>query len=199
MAWSRRLFLAFSTLALAGPVNAHQIKPDDISGPGTDPVHFMMEDVNGTVVNDENLIGRLSLVFFGYTSCPDVCPTTLATIAAALKAMGSDGDKILPLFISLDPARDTRKVLSDYVANFDPRIVGLRGPKDFTDATAKSFGVDYEIVTPDPAKPQDYSVDHSASIILVGPDAIIIKRYGHSMPAEDMAKDLQKILGELKL
>jgi protein SCO1 len=152
---------------------------------------FMLEDVNGTIVDDSTLHGKFSLVFFGYTSCPDICPTALLTISAALKSLGKDADRVLPLFVTLDPKRDTRKVLAGYAASFDPRIVALRGPQAYTDAMAKAFGIDYRIVTPDPAKPDEYSVDHTASITFLGPDGNLITRFGHGIDAELMAAKMR--------
>jgi protein SCO1/2 len=104
---------------------------------------FLLEDVNGAVADDAALHGKFALVFFGYTSCPDICPTTLTTIGQALKGLGPEADKVLPLFVSLDPERDSRKVLSQYTQAIDPHIVGLRGPKAYVDAMAKNFGVAY--------------------------------------------------------
>lgn len=153
---------------------------------------FMMEDVNGAVVNDDNLRGHFSLVFFGYTSCPDICPTTLLTIATALKALKpEEAERVLPLFVSLDPNRDTRKVLSEYVSAFDPRIVALRGPKPYTDATARVFGVEYKAVTPDPAKPDEYSIDHTATIAFLDPDGGLIKKFSNSIAADALAGELR--------
>jgi len=158
------------------------------------PVHFMMEDVNGTVVTDEILLGRFSLVFFGYTNCPDVCPTSMLTIANTLKALGKDAEKVLPVFVSLDPDRDSRKVLSEYVAAFDERIVALRGPKPYADAMAQSFGVDYKTVTPDPASPGDYSIDHTASIFFLGRDATIVRRFGPDLAPAAIAGEMRGIM-----
>ena len=157
-----------------------------------EPLHpFMLEDVNGTMVTDEALQGKFSLVFFGYTSCPDVCPTSLSTISAALDKLGSDAAQVLPLFVTLDPERDTRKVLSAYVAAIDERIVALQGPRAFTDAAAKAFGVTYAIVTPDPAKPEEYSIDHTAVIFFVGPDGRVIKRFGQGLSPEILVQDIR--------
>ena len=158
---------------------------------------FMLEDVNGKVVDDGALQGRASLVFFGYTSCPDICPTAMMTVSRVLQLLGPDGDKLLALFISLDPRRDTRKVLSDYAANFDPRIVPLRGPEPYVEAAAQAFGVTYRVVTPGTSKPDDYTIDHSALIFLVGPDGRIAQRFGHSEPAEKIAARVKEIMASI--
>lgn len=196
----RRQFLASAAASLlaARSAQAHSVEPSppvEEDGQWTLPP-FMLEDVNGTVVDDSALRGRFSLVFFGYTHCPDICPTTLFTIANVLKELGPAGDRILPLFVSLDPARDTRKLLSDYVATFDPRIVALRGPKPYVDAAAKAFNVKYEIVTPDPAQPDNYSIDHTASIAFIGPEGQMITRFANGMPAAAIAAEIAKVLAE---
>lgn len=185
MRMTRRAAMAGLVTLVSGAGRALALDP---------PVHFMMEDVNGTVVTDEILLDRFSLVFFGYTNCPDVCPTSMLTIANTLKALGKDAEKVLPVFVSLDPERDSRKVLSDYVAAFDERIVALRGPKPFTDAMAQSFGVDYRTVTPDPASPGDYSIDHTAAIFFLGRDASIARRFGPGLTPEAIAAEMRSLM-----
>ena len=185
MTLNRRTFFASLTAALFVANSARAAEP-------LPP--FMLEDVNGQVVDDATLQGRVSLVLFGYTSCPDVCPTAMMKMADVLKSLAADGDKVLPLFISLDPKRDTRKILSAYAANFDPRIVPLRGPEPYVDAAANAFGVTYRIVTPDAAHPDEYSVDHTALIFLVAPDGSIVERFGHETAADVMAKRIREVL-----
>jgi protein SCO1 len=100
----------------------------------------------------------------------------------------------LPLFVTLDPERDTRKVLSEYVVAIDDRIIALQGPRAFVDAAAKSFGVTYAIVTPDPTKPTEYSIDHTAAIFFVGPDGRVIKRFGQGVSPKALAQDIRAAL-----
>lgn len=158
---------------------------------------FMLEDVNGSVVDDGTLLGRVTIVFFGYTSCPDVCPTAMMTVSKVLDALGPDSDKVLPLFISLDPQRDTRKQLSAYAANFDPRIVPLRGPEPYVAAAAKSFDVTFRRVDPDASNTEDYAIDHTALFFLVGPDGRIAARLAFSTPPEAMATRLKDLISAL--
>lgn len=155
---------------------------------------FMLQDVNGAVVDDSNLQGRYSLVFFGYTSCPDVCPTTLLKIADIMKLLGADADKILPVFITLDPERDTPKHLSEYVSNFDDRILALRGTKPYTDAAVRAFGATYDVKVPDPAHPENYTIDHTASLFFVAPDGMIIKRFPYDVTGQTVADDVRRTL-----
>jgi protein SCO1/2 len=152
---------------------------------------FMMEDVNGTVVTDEYLQDRFTLVYFGYTHCPDICPASLNTISEVLRGLGPEAERVLPLFITVDPERDTGKLLSEYIKAFDNRLVALRGPKAYTDAAAKAFKVQYEIHPPKADDPQNYVVDHTASLILIGPDVVPIKRYPTETKAADIVADLK--------
>lgn len=190
----RAFFLSASACVLFASSVAAQTASDGQSDAAWQLKPFMLEDVNGAVVDDTTLHGKFVLIFFGYTSCPDVCPTTLSVISAALKALDADADKVLPLFVSLDPDRDTRKVLSDYTAAIDPRIVALRGPKPYIDAMTANFGVTYRFVTPDPAKPKDYAVDHTATIFFLGPDGTLIKTFGHDVAPALMAGDIRRAI-----
>ena len=198
----RRHFLALAcSVMLPLGVRAEDSAPAAApagDGAGEAPVsrRFMMQDVNGEVVTDENLKGRYTLIYFGYTNCPDICPTSLLVLANALKALDKDkkSEKVLPLFVTVDPDRDTAKHLSEYVQSFDERIVALRGPKAYTDAMVKAYNAKYEIKPADPDDPTHYTVDHTASIALVGPDGVLIKRYPYGTTAEQMAEDLAKVM-----
>jgi cytochrome oxidase Cu insertion factor (SCO1/SenC/PrrC family) len=104
---------------------------------------FSLVDHTGKAVTDEDFAGKWQLVFFGFTYCPDVCPTTLNDVSVVLEELGDDAEQVQPLFISVDPERDTPKVMADYVANFDPRIVGLTGSPEQVEAAAQAFRVYY--------------------------------------------------------
>lgn len=150
---------------------------------------FLMADVNGVVVTDETLIGRFALIYFGYTGCPDICPTSLITMGDVLQGLGADADRLLALFVTLDPERDTAKRLSLYATSFDARIVALRGPVPHTESMARAFGVTYRRHVPDPAHPEEYSIDHTTSLIFLGPDGTLIRRFPHDMePARIIAE-----------
>lgn len=186
---SRRTLLAACTM-LVVPLKMAQ---------ASEPLRpFMLEDVNGATVDDGVFQGRVALVFFGYTSCGDVCPTAMMKVAEVLKRLGPDGDKLLAFFISLDPKRDTRKVLSDYAANFDPRIVPLRGPDAYLKAAANAFHVTYSVQTPDAAKPDDYEIDHTALLFLVGPDGAVASTFGRDAGADAMAARVRELLAAVK-
>ncbi|NMD07807.1 MAG: SCO family protein [Phyllobacteriaceae bacterium] len=157
---------------------------------------FMMEDVNGVIVTDESLLGRFTLLYFGYTHCPDVCPTSLFIMAEVLRGLGKDADRLLCLFATVDPQRDTAEILSQYVQTFDDRIVAVRGPKAYTDRMVDAFNAKYLIQPAKPDAPDIYTVDHTASLALLGPDGSLIKRYPYGITAREILPELQKLLAE---
>jgi protein SCO1/2 len=143
---------------------------------------FLLMDPNGRAVSSEDFRGRFQLITFGYTACPDICPTTLAEMAAVLKELGPRSDKIQPIFITVDPERDTASVLKAYTAFFDPRIVGLTGSPVLVRRAADNFRVRYEKVRDPADPPQRYAVDHSAGLYLIGPDGRLVRRFAYSIP-----------------
>ena len=121
---------------------------------------FSLNDHTGKPVTLDTYKGKVVVLFFGFTHCPDVCPTTMAEMSAVMKELGPDADKVQVLFATLDPERDTRELLSQYVPGFDPRFVGLYGTPEQVAATAKEFKVFYQKV---PGKtPDSYTIDHTA-------------------------------------
>lgn len=129
---------------------------------------FTLVDHTGRTVTERDFAGRPLLVYFGFTYCPDVCPTELGTIAAALDAMGTAGERVTPVFVSIDPERDTPAAMADYVARFHPRMVGLTGSAEQVAQAARAYRVYYAKVRPRDSS--DYLMDHSSFIYLVGPD-----------------------------
>ncbi|MDU8927196.1 SCO family protein [Alisedimentitalea sp. MJ-SS2] len=201
---NRRAFLTTSTLALmAGTLPGFAQHSDLQPEPGSDdqPVRrrYLMEDTYGNVVTDESLQGRFVLIYFGYMSCPDVCPTSLSTIADVLEQLGQQADGLTVLFVTVDPKRDTAKNLREYIHFFDKRIIGLRGPKAYTDHMVKTFNARYEFHYPDPADPAEYSVDHTASIAFVGPDGHLIRRFPHGMPADEITADISATITSARI
>ncbi len=157
---------------------------------------WMMEDTFGNVVTNSDTLGKFTLIYFGYTGCPDVCPTTLATVAEAMDMLGDRAEMVVPLFVTVDPERDTAMLMREYVTFMHPAMVGLRGPKAYTDHMVKTFNARYEKHVPDPEHPDRYAIDHTASVALVGPDGFLIKRYPHGTSAADIAADLGAMLDE---
>ena len=158
---------------------------------------WMMEDTYGNVVTNSDMLGKFNLIYFGYTGCPDVCPTTLATVAEAMDLLGDRAELVVPLFVTVDPDRDTPTLMRDYVSFMHPSIVGLRGPVAYTDHMVKAFNARYEKHVPDPEHPDRYAIDHTASVALVAPDGVLIKRYPHGTSAAAMAEDLGAIIDEM--
>ncbi len=185
--------LQLSLLAISLPAFAQDAAPADTEA---EPRRFMMSDVNGVVVTDENLIGKFGLVYFGYMSCPDICPTSLMTMADVLKKLGKDADRMLPLFVTVDPDRDTPERLAQYAPAFDERIVALHGPKAYTDAMVKAFDAKYEVHVADPKHPENYTIDHTASIILTGPDGSHLQRFSHEMTSDEITAEVRKALAQ---
>ena len=150
---------------------------------------FALVDSAGTTVTETTYRGRWMLVFFGYTYCPDVCPTELQTISAALENLGPLAAKVVPIFITIDPERDTRAAIGEYVKLFDDRIIGLTGTKDQVAAAAKSYRVYYARTKSTDAT--DYLMDHSSFVYLIGPDGSFRALYRQGVTAQELADALR--------
>lgn len=152
---------------------------------------FALIDPAGRLRSLAEFRGKLVLVYFGYTQCPDICPTDLARIATMLTVLGDDAQAIQPVFITLDPARDTPPVLRDYAAAFHPRLVALRGSEDETRRVATSYKVFYEKV----AQPRSYVIDHTPLTFLLDRDGKYIAFFPPGTPAERMAVMVRESMG----
>ncbi len=151
---------------------------------------FALQDGEGKTISDQTLRGRPFLVYFGYTHCPDVCPTELARISDVLTQMG---DKSIPaLFITVDPERDTPKIMGDYVSSFNPAIVGLSGSPQAVEAAEKTF----RVFARKGEKQTDggYSMDHSSIIYLMDRNGAFVEAFNVERPPKDAAKDLERFL-----
>lgn len=154
---------------------------------------FALTDHNGRRVTQRDFRGRFVLVFFGYTSCPDVCPTDLQVIGAALKSLGEAGRRVQPIFITLDPERDSPAVLARYVTHFHPRFLGLTGAPEAVALAAQAFGVVHvRAVTQDGR----YTIDHSAITYLLGPDARFRAAFTHGIDPGRLAAGISGHLKE---
>jgi protein SCO1/2 len=153
---------------------------------------FRLPDANGQPRGLKDFAGKAVVVFFGFTQCPDVCPTTLVELAQARKLLGADGDKVQGVFITVDPERDTPEVLKAYMANFDPSFVALRGTPDQLAAVAKDFKVYYKKV--EGKTPTSYTMDHSAASYVYDAKGRLrlYTRYGGGPQA--LADDLRLLL-----
>jgi cytochrome oxidase Cu insertion factor (SCO1/SenC/PrrC family) len=153
---------------------------------------FTLVDQNGVVRHDGDFRGKLMLVYFGYTFCPDACPTTLQTMSTALQDLGESAGEVEPLFISVDPERDTVAQMKSYATNFDPRLVALTGTPDETTAAARAYRVYFAKAKSD--READYAVDHSSFIYLMGRDGRYLAHFGPDASAEQMAAAIKKYL-----
>lgn len=157
----KKLFAALFMLAALAGCGEQQLKFEntDLTGLGYGK-GFALNDHSGKPVTLETYKGKVVVLFFGFTHCPDVCPTTMAEMSAVMKELGPDADKVQVLFATLDPERDTKELLAQYVPGFDPRFVGLVGTPEQVAATAKEFKVFYQKV---PGKTEgSYVIDHTA-------------------------------------
>ncbi|WP_395687414.1 SCO family protein [Aestuariivirga sp.] len=152
---------------------------------------FTLTDQDGRVVTDRDFAGKYMLIFFGYTYCPDICPTELQVMTAALDSLGAQSERIQPIFISIDPARDTPEVLKAYVSNFGPRLIGLTGTPDQIAAVARNYRV-YFARAGNTQSASDYLMDHSSIIYLMGPDGRFLKHMTYTTDIETLASQIKK-------
>ena len=155
---------------------------------------FTLVGRDGKTVTDRAFRGKYMLVFFGFTHCPDICPAELQVMSAALDALGPKANEIIPIFITLDPERDARPVVTGYVMNFSPRFVGLTGSPEQIAEAAKAYRVTYSKFQEDETKPGDYSIDHSALVYLMGKDGEYLTHFAYGTPAAKMAETLRRYL-----
>ena len=171
-------------------------KPVDDSN-GASALHvpggkFMLMDHHGNMVTEKDLLGKYQLIYFGYTYCPDVCPSSLSVMSTALKRMGDKAKKIQPYFITVDPERDTQEVMANYVAYFHKDMIGLMGSRAMTDRLIKDYNLVVEKVQEEGADPKDYIMDHTASVFLFGPDGKFITKFAHGITATQMVEKLEE-------
>lgn len=166
---------------------------DKMSGKALIGGPFSLIDQNGNRVTEKDFRGRYTLVFFGFTSCPDICPAGLQLVAAALENLGGKADRIVPVFISVDPERDTPEKLGEYIRNFDARFVGLTGTPEEIAKAAKAYRVYYKKV-PNADLPDDYSIDHTSIFYLMDPEGEFVTHFSPTTPIDDMTAKLDKAL-----
>ena len=155
---------------------------------------FTLIGHDGKPVTDQAFRGKYMLVFFGFTHCPDICPAELQVMSAALDELGPKANEIIPIFITLDPERDTPQAVTDYVRNFGPRFVGLTGSPEQVAAAAKAYRVTYSKFQEEGAKPDDYTIDHAALVYLMGKDGEYVNHFAYGTPAAKMAETLRRYL-----
>lgn len=154
---------------------------------------FNLTDYNGKPRTLADFKGKVVVLFFGYTQCPDVCPTTLAEMAAAMKELGAQADQVQVLFVTLDPERDTPDLLKNYVPQFDKRFLGLYGTPDQIARTAKEFKVFYTKVPG--SSPDQYSIDHTAGSYVFDKDGKLRLFVRHGQGPGPLVHDIRQLLG----
>ncbi len=154
---------------------------------------FELTDESGKPVTDQAYRGKYMLIYFGFTFCPDVCPTELQVMAGALQKLGAKGARVQPIFVTIDPERDTPEVLARYVKQFDPRLVGLTGTAEQTATIAKEYRVFYEKVK-DNESSADYTMDHSSIVYLMGPDGGFLTFFPPATSPDEMAAKIGSYL-----
>ena len=159
--------------------------PAAIGGP------FRLTDQRGTAVTEKDLQGRPTLIFFGFTHCPDVCPTSLFEISEILRAMGQDADRVNAWFISVDPERDNAAAMKDYLSSFDPHLKGLTGDPAAVQKVITAYRVYAKKV---PLKDGDYTMDHTALIYLMDRDGRFVAPFNVNRKPEEAASDLKRYL-----
>jgi protein SCO1/2 len=159
--------------------------PAAIGGP------FQLTDQTGQTVTEKSLLGRPTIIFFGYTHCPDVCPTSLFEMSEVLRAMGKDADRVNAYFVSVDPERDTSAVMKDYLSSFDPHLKGLTGDPAAVAKVLSEYRVYAKKI---PLKDGDYSMDHTALIYLMDKDGKFVAPFNLKRTPEAAADDLKRYL-----
>lgn len=208
MSWKRLWFVALLVAVVVGgmsvmlditQVEAQERRSEEaarlmgelMSGRGPVVGAFALEDQYGRIKSLSDFRGALVLLYFGYVSCPDVCPADLAAMAELLKALGSQGDSVQPIFVTLDPARDTAEILRSYAAAFHPRLVALRGSEEDVRRVANDYKVFVETVRPPGTT--TYVIDHMAFIFLLDREG----RYVSFFPPGTSAKRMKPVVLEM--
>ena len=182
-AGSLAIGLALMMWLLDGPRGA--IAPAAIGGP------FQLVDQSGATVTADKLQGKPTLLFFGYTHCPDICPTTLFDISEVLKAMGKDADRVNAYFVSVDPERDSPAIMKDYLSSFDPHLKALTGDPE---AVAKMLTAYRVYAKKVPGKDGDYTMDHSAMVYLMDRNGRFVAPFKLDRKPEEAAADLKRYI-----
>ncbi|MGZ8408994.1 MAG: SCO family protein [Hyphomicrobium sp.] len=154
---------------------------------------FSLVDTTGERRTEKDYAGKPMLVFFGFTNCPDVCPSGLQTLTVALDKLGDKANRLTPLFITVDPERDTPQSLAAYMKSFHPRIQGLTGTSDEVNAAIKAYRV-YAVKVPDQTDPTRYNIDHSSFFYLMNSSGEYVKHFPHSTDANVLADALAAVL-----
>lgn len=190
----RKLLLLLSVLAAAAPLAVNAQEPQSVraASPTLDiGGAFSLSTHNGQRLTDADLKGKPYALFFGFTHCPEVCPTTLFELTGALATLGADADKLAAFFVTVDPERDTQEHLASYLGAFDDRIIGLRGTDEETAAIARSFKATYRKI---PLDGGDYTMDHTAVIYLMDREGRFFDKIDYREDHKSQLEKLRRLL-----
>lgn len=179
---------ALLLLSIAMPLYGSTGKAEGVALGGD----FILADAAGGSFRLAAYRGRVVLVYFGYTGCPDLCPTQLSTMRAVLERLGGLRNQVTPVFISVDPARDAPPVLREYVRNFDPAIVALTGSKGELRRVARAYGADFRYAT---GNGRSYTVDHSTQLFVVDRRGRLVRVLPHGTPVEEIVRVVKELIG----
>ena len=182
------LCLALCVLGIGLPaqaLNGRDVRGETVGG------EFRLKDHTGRMRRLADFRGKAVVMFFGYTHCPDVCPTTLSRMNDVMQLLGPDAGRLQVLWVTVDPERDTQALLSHYVPAFHPSFIGLRGTPAQTDAVTRAYQVSYEVVH----YHGEVLVDHSSFGYLIDPNGRAVERIGYDLPARKIAEDVREVLG----
>jgi protein SCO1/2 len=182
------VFFAAALIAIE-PTARSATPPVSVGGP------FTLTAADGATVTDQTYRGKWLIVYFGYTSCPDSCPTTLIEIGRAVAVLGADAIKLQPLFITVDPKRDTRDVMEKYIQSFDPRIVALTGSSQQIASVAHAYGA-YAAPRKTGPGPSDYVVDHSSYLYVMDPEGTFVRGFDADAPGDSIGGALRLLMGQ---
>lgn len=154
---------------------------------------FQLTDQFGATVTENDLLGQWTLLYFGYTYCPDVCPLTLQNMTDAIDALGARGGRVVPMFVTVDPRRDTVEALREYAAHFHPRLRMLTGSEEDVAAAAKVYRV-YRGIQPAEPGDSNYLVDHTSIVYVMGPDGKYATHFTHGTPVAEMIERLRRMV-----
>jgi protein SCO1 len=184
------LSVLFGSALIIGQSSAHAASAVTIGGP------FTLTAPDGKTVTDQTYRGKWLLVYFGYTSCPDSCPTALFEIATALRKLGPDAAMVQPIFITIDPQHDTPEIMGEYTQAFDPRFVGLTGTAQEIDAVSNAYGAYFVRRKTGPGA-QDYVMDHSVYIYLMSPQGEFVRGFDTSWAGDRIAAAVREAMAQL--
>lgn len=170
---------------ITGRTPAPIAAPSAVGGP------FQLVDQTGKAITDKDLKGYPTLVFFGFTNCPDVCPTTLFEVSEIMRSLGKDADRVKALFVTVDPERDTPEKMKDYLSSFDPHLIGVTGDTAAITAMGKAYRVYFKKV---PLDAGGYTMDHTAIVYLMDKDGRFVAPFNMKRRPEEAAADLRRYL-----